>query len=85
MGDQFWHPQGVQVKAPNSRSIISPPSNGPLSRASGPGIVYVGGVNGLPLPQNPMEKVEGEAPHLFQWVLRQEGAVKTRKIFRKHH
>ena len=24
VGDQFWHPQGVQVKAPNSRILISP-------------------------------------------------------------
>ena len=24
MGDQFWHPEGVQVKAPNSRILISP-------------------------------------------------------------
>ncbi len=31
VGDQFWHPQGVQVKAPNSRILSSPPSNGPLS------------------------------------------------------
>ncbi len=31
VGDQLWHPWGVQVKAPNSRILISPPSNGPLS------------------------------------------------------
>ena len=31
VGDQFWHPEGVQVKASNSRILISPPSNGPLS------------------------------------------------------
>ena len=30
MGDQFWHPEGVQAKASNSRIILSPPSNGPL-------------------------------------------------------
>ncbi len=28
------------------------------------------GLNGPLLPQDPPEKVGGEAPHLFQWVLR---------------
>ncbi len=37
---------------------------------AGPEIVDFGGLNGPVLPQNPLEKVGGLAPHLFQWVLR---------------
>ncbi len=44
------------------------------NRASGPESVHFGGLHGPLLPQNPMEKVRGEAPCLFQWVLLQ-GAV----------
>ncbi len=33
-------------------------------------IVVFGGLNGLLLPPNPLEKVGGEAPNLFQYVLR---------------
>jgi hypothetical protein len=31
-------------------------------------------LNGPLLPQNPLQKVGGEAPHLFQWVLREARA-----------
>jgi hypothetical protein len=37
---------------------------------AGPEIVDFGGLTDPLLPQNPLEKVGGEAPHLFQWVLR---------------
>ena len=43
--------------------------------ASGLEIVDFCDLNGPVLPQNPLEKVGGFAPHLFQWVLRWEGAV----------
>ncbi len=36
----------------------------------GPEIVDFGGLNGPLLPQNPLEKVGGFPPHLFQCVLR---------------
>ncbi len=36
----------------------------------GPEIADVGGLNGPLLPQSPLEKVGGEAPHLSQWGLR---------------
>ncbi len=50
---------------------------------AGPEIVrFWGGLNGPLLRQNPLEKVGGEAPHLFQWVLRYEGAVWTPNIGR---
>ena len=41
---------------------------------AGPEIVDFWGLNGPLLPQNPLEKVGGEAPHFFQWVLLHEGA-----------
>jgi hypothetical protein len=44
------------------------------NKASGPEIVYFWG-SGPVRPQNPLGMVGGEAPHLFQWVLRSEGAV----------
>ncbi len=37
---------------------------------AGPEIVYFGGLNGHLLPQNPLEKVGGEAPQLLKRVLR---------------
>ncbi len=36
----------------------------------GPDIADLWGLNGPLLPQNPLEKLGGFAPHLFQWVLR---------------
>ncbi len=47
---------------------------------AGPEIADFGGLSGSLLPQHPLEKVGGEAPHLFQWVLRQEGAMWIPKI-----
>ncbi len=59
---------------------VAAPGKGPLDESSkthpyprglaGPEIVDFGGLSGPRLPQNPLEKVGGEAPHLFQWVLR---------------
>ena len=71
VGDQFWHPEGVQVKAPNYRFSFPPHQwTGEYPRGlAGPEIVELGGLNGPFLPQNPLEKVGGFAPHLFQWVL----------------
>ncbi len=49
----------------------------------GPGSLTVdfGGLSGflLPgsLPQSPLEKVGGFAPHLFQWIFRMGGAAQT--------
>ena len=40
-----------------------------------PKIVGFRGLNGPLLPQNPLEKVGGFAPHLLQWVWRSGGAV----------
>ncbi len=40
-----------------------------LNSDSGPEIVDLRGRSGPLLPQSPPEKVGGEAPHLFQWVL----------------
>ncbi len=40
-----------------------------LKSASGPEIEDVWGLSGPLLPQNPLEKVGGEAPHFSQWVL----------------
>ncbi len=37
---------------------------------AGPEIVDFGVLNGPLLPQSRLERVGGEAPHLFQWVLR---------------
>ncbi len=39
-----------------------------------------GRLNGPHLPQNPLEKVGGFDPHLFQWILRYAGAVSTTQI-----
>ncbi len=39
-----------------------------LNSASGPEIVELGVLNGPLPPQNPLEKVGGEAPYLFQWT-----------------
>ncbi len=41
---------------------------------AGPEIVDRWGLNGHLLPQNPLEKVGGFAPHLFEWVFA-DGAV----------
>ena len=41
-----------------------------LNKASGAEIADLLGLNGLLLPQNPLEKVGGEAPHIFQLALR---------------
>ncbi len=38
-------------------------------------IVDFAGLNGPLLQQNPLEKVGGQAPHLFQWVLLLDGGV----------
>ncbi len=46
----------------------------------GPEIVDGEGLNGPLLPKKTLEKVGGFAPHLFQWVLRWEGAIETPQI-----
>ncbi len=51
-----------------------------LNKSSGPGIGDVGGSKRPLLPQNPLEKVGGEAPILFQWVLEVGGAAKIQKV-----
>ncbi len=40
------------------------------NNASGPEIVNLLNINGPLLPKKQLEKVGGEAPLLFQWVLR---------------
>ncbi len=41
-----------------------------LNNASGPEVVDLWGLDGPLPPQNPLEKVRGEARRLFQWALR---------------
>ncbi len=58
--------RGPCIKALTESSKIYPYPRG----LAGPEIVDLGGLNGPLVPENPLEKVGGEAPYLFQWAWR---------------
>ncbi len=63
------HPQGERNN-PEHEPCSKSASSTTYPYPGRPDIVDFGGLNGPLLLQNPLEKVGGEAPYLFPWVLR---------------